>query len=428
MKNPFAEIERIKKEFWDYPNYPFLNEQTTQYYTENYDRLRSNALRLLEQHPIECASFWIELVRSKFILKFGHDINSILNHKDEILTTEKAIRVIKTVFESSYQYFGFFAICEYMEQGKTSNLYQYWQNPTKAKEMSKKGETNPWAIGKTKVSGKVWATNMCPLFKFCPVDLDILKRIRNAEGHEKIIVKDEKVFLFDKKVLTTFTKEEIVGVANYLKGVINLCMHFYLTLLIRDRFWLFLCIFYANDPKQKFDKLPFEIWQKEKDDKKEETESEKKKSGWGFFLILILFCIKYVTSDLWREIKGDVPKLNTYLSKMGLAINEPQIDTLHKGALADLYNALVFVNQDVRKMLRIDKNKFNEIVPEDADNVEFMEILGDTIEIMQDYMNKKEGHRAVYIMIIAMLGTLTALVQPFQRLMDNLRNLVRPVA
>ena len=424
------QVKEIKEYFWEYPQYPFLNREALEYYTANFDRLRRNANALFDKHPTESATFWIELVRSKFILKFGYDINSMLNHRDDITTTNKAIQVIKTVFESSYQYFGLLGICEYIENNDSSGLYASWFNPKKAKNLAKKEEKSAWIVDGEKVTGKVWALHNCPLLQFCPVDIDLLKRIRNAESHEELIVKDDAVFLFDEPEHVEFSKEEIIKIANYLKGIINLCLHFYMTLLLRDRFLIFVAIMYVHKPNLKVGKLPFEILSK-KEEEPENKEKKKKFDGSIFnpkVMLLIFVCVRYVTNEIWDEIRIDVPKLNRYLAKLDLEIDESQVDVLNKGALSDLYNALVFFNQDLRKMSGIEeKDKFTEIKEEDGDAVEFSPIIKDSISLAQEYLKKEEGNKGIYILIITTLGVIMAIFQPFQRLTENLKNLVRPV-
>lgn len=425
-----TQIREIKEYFWEYPQYPFLSKEVLEYYTTNFYRLRKNANILFEKYPTESATFWIELVRTKFILKFGYDINSMLNHRDDITTTHKAVQVIKTVFESSYQYFGLLGICEYIESNDANNLYESWFNPKKAKNLAKNEEKSAWIINGEKVTGKIWSLHNCPLLRFCPVDIDLLKRIRNAESHEELIVKDDAVFLFDEPEHIEFSKDKIIKIANYLKGIINLCLHFYMTLLLRDRFLVFVALVYVQNPKLKVGKLPFEILSRKEE--QPEKKGKKEKFDGGIFnpkvMLLIFVVVRYVTKEIWDEIRTDVPKLNRYLAKHNLEIDESQIDVLNKGALSDLYNALVFYNRDLRKMSgNEERDKFKEIIEEDGDAVEFDIIIKDSISLVQEYLKKEADNKGIYILIITTLCVLMAIFQPFQRLIENLRNLVRPV-
>ncbi len=416
----------IKKTFWDYPNYPFLDEKAKTFYAANYDRLRKNAEDLFEQHPIECAIFWIQIIRSPFFVKFGHDINSVFNHKSDFSTTEQAVKAIKTVFESSYQYFGFLAICEFLNKNSPNALYEFWSDPDQAKEYPKQG-LNPWKNGKENVTGKIWAINNCPLLHFSSHNLDLLKRVRNAESHEKLVVKEDNVFLLDKDDVETISKEQIIDIANYLKGVVNLCLHFYAALLIRDRFWIFLSIFYANNPEYGLKKLPLEILKKES--KEENLKKRESKSNFFHkgFLSLILFCVEYTTKDLWLEMKKDVPKLNKYLAKMAMEINEEKIGVLQTDAFCDLYNAVVFANQEFRKIIQKNEYPFVEISATQIEEVNFRPLLNDTLEIALKVNRNKKSNGSASVIVITIVASILVLFGPFNRLFENLKDLTKSI-
>jgi len=421
-------IKKVQKDFWDYEDYKSVDEEVKDFYKENHERLKINSLDICENYPIECATFWLELINSSFAVTFVLDVNSLYYHRNEISTTRDAVDLISTVFENSYQYFSFITIC-HLGKSAIPDLYKHWHYPEKAKEKSDKNEDRPWKIGEATVSGKYWVIHNCPLLHFSKYDLKILKNLRDAQGHRKIAIKNDKVFLLLNNKTEEISKEDIIGIANYLKGVINTCIHFYTSILIRERFWTFLSIFYVNRPEYLLRKTPYHIMG---EDKSTENSKSKSKIDLGSlmeppFTTFLALMFRYVMKDLWVDMKKDVPRLNIYLEKMSLEIIEDQITVLHTNALCDFYNAGITANEILRNFMQPKEELiFVKVTSDTIDDFDAKEMFMDTQRVALKVLRGRENSDPL-VFIVLMVSVFSALMNPINRLKKSLKTITKPI-
>lgn len=413
-------IKKLKRDFWEYPKYPFVTDELIKYYSENYDRLIKNSNTIIDNNSKECAIFWSELIRSDFIIKFINDVQTIFNPKKEINDVQQAIKIIKNTYENSYQYFAFFTIANI---GSTEELYEFWYKPYRAKESANANDKNPWQIDKNKVSGKFWVINNCPLLKLTSYDIKLLRKIRDSESHETIVITEDKVFILDGKKTIELDNQTVIKLAEFLKGCINIIFHFYMSLLIREKFWIFLTLFIVREKQYSQNNTPFHILQtKQKDDKKEKIDLDGLTNS--TFCSIVQICFGYSMYQIWKDLRDEVDRLNIRFNQMGLKVNELIILELQQGAICDFYNTIALFNYKTKQLYLNIEADLKEIEIKDLDNVDFRQLLKDTQETYRKVLRLKSEKENAWLVLSMILGGALIIGLPINRFIRNLDNLL----
>lgn len=410
--------KEIVKNFWNYPEYPFVPKNLLEYYSNNYERLISNANTIINDNSVECAIFWSELIRSDFIVKFSNDIKSLFDHKKEIKDVNEAIKIIKNSFENSYYYFAFLTIADI---NSTKDLYEFWYRPYRAKESAKEAEANPWKIEKDIVSGKFWVINNCPLLKLATFDVKLLRKIRDYESHENLVIKEDSIYLLDGKNIIELKIQEVIEIASFLKGCIGLLFHFYSPLLMKERFWIFLSLYIVREKKYKEANIPFHILKKKKS-------NETKKSLNSLFSPLVgsivEICISYSLYQLWIDLENESERVNVRLQKMNLKFNKEIVPELKAKAMCDFYNTIaLFVYNTKRLSLGI-KTEYKEVGIDEVKNLNFEQLIKNAKDTYLDVMRLKKYDENIWLLISLMLGAASIIILPIHRLIENFESLL----
>ncbi|MBC8526686.1 MAG: hypothetical protein H8D22_07495 [Candidatus Cloacimonetes bacterium] len=424
-------IKKFKDQFWDYPNYPFINDNLKKFYKKNYSRLFESCNQLTKAYPIESATFWLELIKSNFALKFLNDIKSIFSPKHEIESIENALKIIKATYENSYHYFAFITICDQYIKKDIKELYKYWYKPNKAKEAPKEIKGNAWKIKKDLISGKYWVLNHCPLLKFSRFDIKIIKKIKDCDSHERLVIKSDKIFLLYDKDPIKLDKEELINIANYLKGTINLCIHFYFSFLIKNKFWLFISLYAINIEKYSSPNIPFHILKDKVIQKSIEKQGINKKD-----VDMLLqhpvpeiasIVLRYILDGLWNDLHNEVPKLNEYLYRIDLEIDLVALEKLQQESTCDFYNTILLINHKIKQLILNEKSEYQELSINDIEKVDynsFIIMIKKTVTKIFSMKDQEENIKAIGLIA---LGFLLIIISPIGRLINNAKHLTKQV-
>jgi hypothetical protein len=411
--------QALLKDFWNFDTNKYISDYVLSRYSANLDRLIINANSIINTASIESATFWSELIRSNFIIKFVNATDNIFNHKKTIENTEEAIKIIKNVYENSYQYFAFYTISDL---NSTTELYKYWFKPNKAKELDKDENNNPWKINSSSVSGKFWVINNFPLFMCATFDIKLLREIRDCDSHESLIVRDGKMHLLHKEKTVEITIEEVFKIATYLKECIAVVSHFYLVLLLKEKLWMFLLIFIQNDNRYKNAIIPFHIIKNIRNNDKPKLDLDNVINK--DIAALTEICLSYALDELWVDLKKERNRLDVRLSKLNLQTDLSNIDRLKKEALFDFYSIInIFLFKSKQLFLEL-KEEYKELELDEMDKLDFDAMIEDAKKTYLKIIELKERDRGVWILINIVLVSFIGIIAPLKKLMDNFNKIV----
>ena len=411
--------QELIEDFWNFNANKYFPDDVSNYYAANLERLVINANSIIDTASTESAIFWSELIRSNFIIQFINATDKIFNHKKRIENIHEAIKIIKNVYENSYQYFAFFTISDL---NSISELYQYWYKPNKARELDKDENNNPWKIKDSAVSGKFWVINNFPLLELATFDIKLLREIRDHDSHESLIIRDGKIHLLDNEKTVEIEIEEVLKIATFLKDCIAVVSHFYLILFIRERFWMFLLIFIQTNNKYKNAIIPFHIIKNIRGDDKPKLDLNKAVNK--DVAAVTEICLNYALDQLWTDLERESKRLNLRLSKLNFQTDLSNIHKLKKEALFDFYSIINLFVFKSKELFLGHKEEYQELDLKVIDNIDFESLIADARNTYLKIMALKEKDRGLWIFINIVLVSFIGIITPLKKLMDNFNSIV----
>lgn len=175
-----------------------------------------------------------------------------------------------------------------------------------------------------------------------------MREIRNSESHEKLVIKGDSIYLLDGNDARELKTSEIFEIASFLKACIGFVSHFYLSLLLREKFWVFLSIFILRQEKYKNANIPFYILKsiEKSKESRPKTENIFSKEVAAIFEI----ALKYLLYQLWVELENETNRTNARLEKMNLSFDDKKISKLHSETLLGFYNLIYLFTYKTKQL------------------------------------------------------------------------------
>ena len=202
----------------------------------NQDRWVANALKIRDEAPRETAIYWSEILRSNFTIRYLHLTQERNGKRADAWTAKEQVEFLHHIFEHGYLYFGFMNMGDQYRPGYLSTVHPKWYEPEKAKKPHA-----AWGLTEDghKLTGKRWVLENLPYCKTVDLDFGILRSLRNANSHESLVAKDERIFLLDEFSGSEDVTEDAKKLCQFFYDAQGEVAAFMAKLFLREDFWVF---------------------------------------------------------------------------------------------------------------------------------------------------------------------------------------------
>lgn len=409
------EFENIKEElFKDFWNLEELKIQTQlrASYEEKIDKLIKNAIEVRKNYPLKSTELLLNTFKSNFGVKLLSEMNDLLKSDFTEWTVDKKLRFVKSVYENSYHYFFIITLCNNYEDGYIEKLYNYWFEPNKAKETPK--EDNPWLNDKDVVSGKYWILKNSFLFDNFPIDVKVVKDLKDFDSHEKLIITKTRILIINNKLKPTILElTDFNVICEYLISQIKITIHFYLKLLFECNFWLLPIIYLSNSEKFKNNTIPLTLIDQEEKSKMDAknllNDSNQKR-------IVIFFCTLFVYTNekIWTTIIEEKDLINKFLDNDNLYLDEQMLSKTKNEIKKTNLNMISIA---IKKIKEFAFNEDYKIIYDEK------QIMDDLFGLLERIINKEyKDFNSILVFGLILVGYL--IFNPLGKLKDNLSKMI----
>jgi len=411
--------ERIKRDFWDIGALKISNPDLKTFYLSHIDKWLENANQFRLEYPTQTTRFWARLLKSSFVLKFlGDEYSPLQKIREDGGNINENLRILKNCFENSYHYFCFITICANYSRQYVSNLPPRWCEPSFA------AEKRVWHDGKDLISGKYWALLNCPLLTFSPIQARTIRRIKNLDSHERLIVKKKCIVLLDESGNIRMPERELTELVQHLRSAFALAFHFYCQLFLKFNYWTLPLIYLVALPDVVGDDISFEILAEEKGDNTKDvgwtkglTSTEKKKSLFAIYAILHDFA----QESMWAAMRNEKKLIDSFLVPYSYRLDLDILERVQKESRAKTFE---FVK---RAGMILDGSTTDASVPQkpiqDSKENDILERFGKMLERIRDTGSTDEKLLALIYLV---LNSSSSILLPIKTLRDNLRRIIIP--
>ena len=300
-------------------------------------------------------------------------------------------------------------------------LYKFWYHPSKAKEFIKEDSDNPWKFSNESISGKLWILKNCPLFKFYDIDITIIKDIKNADSHEKIIYRKDEILILLNDQTFKISENRVKGLTKYLIDCVFISIHFFFSVIIRRNFWTTPLLLISNSDRFKNKYVPFDILNDEKSETlpKEKGNNLSDSNSFEEIPVIFLMLIEFAIKELWDTLINDKENIDAFLKSEGMKLDLDLISNLKETSMLDLLN---IISITTFKMKQLILKEDAEITENKIDNLE--KIFDDFEQTSRRVLEKKNSDDIYLTLAFIFIIWGYGMLKPLKNLKDNLQKII----
>jgi len=411
----FEEFENIKEElFKDFWNLDELNiiPELREVYEEGLDKNIKNAIKFRYDFPVKSTELLLNTFKSNFGIKVMSEMNDLLKSDHSKWSIDKKLRFVKNVYENSYHYFFLITLCHNYNDEYVKNLYTYWYEPNKAKETPAKD--NPWLLNKDIVSGKYWILKNSPLFNNFPVDVKVVKDLKDFDSHEKLIITKTKILIIKNKQKPTILQlKTFDSIVDNLISQVKITIHFYIKVLFECNYWLLPIIYLANSEKFKNNTISLDLIDQEEKSKINANDlmddNNQKKIVTLFFILY-----EYTNEKIWSTIIAEKELINKFLMDDNLYLDEQKIQETREEIKKTNLEMIAIAIKKVKEFAFKEEYKISD---------DEKQTMKDLFKLF-DRILKKEYDDFKSILVFGLILVSYLIINPIAKLKDNLSKMI----
>lgn len=430
--------KKIQDFLWSVDSDRYPDKCVHDMYQSKLDKWVENATVLRKDSPGEIGFFLAQNYLSSFFYRYVTDEMSLLRSRKRYTRVEK-IQIIKDSFENAYHHFGLLAISSNYSEAFKETLFDQWFSPSIAKEHYKIQQRSCWKNDSGEaISGKEWAILNLPFLEVCSFDPLVLKDIREADSHGRIVYESNRVIVLSKKgeVAHILSNKKLDKVFKFVVSSIRATAHFNIHLLLRKNFWVTPAIILTkpeafNFSEPKLPDIPEATRKKKKSKRKEIIEESEEpihrrnKLPMQDATEYAMVVIDFLVNELWSVIDRERCQINDLLAEYDLEFDFDQFGNAWGEVKYEFLQSIVTVVEKMNYV--VTESEYVPIVidKDNLDKFKWEEFMQESLQKWKGFKKDatQEQRNSYYAEFF--IGGAVILFSPIGKFMNSLSELIK---